>query len=42
MMVSNDAITPAIKQEMAAIADMVLDFKVRTIGSEFENFHDRI
>ena len=36
MMVSNDAITPAIKQEMAAIADMVLDFKVRTIGSEFE------
>ena len=25
-----------IKQEMAAIADMVCDFKVRTIGSDFE------
>ncbi|DAC15876.1 MAG TPA: hypothetical protein D7H86_00570, partial [Candidatus Poseidoniales archaeon] len=34
--VSNDTITPAIKQEMAAIADMVCDFKVRTIGSDFE------
>ena len=34
--VSKDTITPAIKQEMAAIADMVCDFKVRTIGSDFE------
>ena len=34
--VSNDTITPAIKQEMAAIADMVCDFKVRTVGSDFE------
>ena len=34
--VSNDTISPAIKQEMAAIADMVCDFNVRTIGSDFE------
>ena len=27
---------PAIKQELSTIADMVLSFKVRTIGTDFE------
>ena len=34
--VSNDGLKPAIKQELASIADMVLSFKVRTIGTDFE------
>ena len=34
--VSNNSISPAVKQEMSSIADMVCDFKVRTIGSDFE------
>ena len=34
--VSNEGLTPAIKQELASIADMVLSFKVRTIGTDFE------
>lgn len=36
LMISIDSIDAATKQEMAAIADMVLEFKVRGIGSEFE------
>jgi len=34
--VSVDSISPEVKQEMTAIADMVLQFGVRTIGSDFE------
>ena len=35
--VSTDGLDPAIKQELSSIADMVLSFKVRTIGTDFEN-----
>ena len=35
--VSSDGLDPAIKQELSSIADMVLSFKVRTIGTDFEN-----
>ena len=34
--VSSDGLSPLIKQELASIADMVLSFKVRTIGTDFE------
>ncbi|MEC8736214.1 MAG: RAD55 family ATPase [Candidatus Thermoplasmatota archaeon] len=34
--VSNDGLPPAVKQELSQIADMVLSFKVRTIGTDFE------
>jgi KaiC/GvpD/RAD55 family RecA-like ATPase len=34
--ISADTISSSIKQEIAAIADMVCEFKVRTIGSDFE------
>jgi len=35
--VSTDGLDPSIKQELSSIADMVLSFKVRTIGTDFEN-----
>ena len=34
--VSTDGLDPTVKQELASIADMVLSFKVRTIGTDFE------
>ena len=34
--VSNDGLSPSIKQELSSISDMVLTFGVRTIGSDFE------
>jgi KaiC/GvpD/RAD55 family RecA-like ATPase len=34
--VSTNGLDPAIKQELSTIADMVLSFKVRTIGTDFE------
>ena len=34
--VSTDGLSPNVKQELASIADMVLSFQVRTIGSDFE------
>ena len=33
---SNDGLSPTVKQELSSIADMVLQFKVRTIGTDFE------
>ena len=35
--VSTDGLDPTIKQELSSIADMVLSFRVRTIGTDFEN-----
>ena len=34
--VSTNGLDPVIKQELSSIADMVLSFKVRTIGTDFE------
>ena len=34
--VSTDGLSPNIKQELSSIADMVLSFQVRTIGTDFE------
>ena len=34
--VSTDGLSPNIKQELSSIADMVLSFSVRTIGTDFE------
>ncbi|MDG1556524.1 MAG: hypothetical protein P8Q98_01865, partial [Candidatus Poseidoniaceae archaeon] len=34
--VSTNGLDPVIKQELSTIADMVLSFKVRTIGTDFE------
>ena len=34
--VSTDGLSPNVKQELASIADMVLSFQVRTIGTDFE------
>jgi KaiC/GvpD/RAD55 family RecA-like ATPase len=34
--VSSDGLSPLVKQELASIADMVLSFQVRTIGTDFE------
>jgi archaellum biogenesis ATPase FlaH len=34
--ISNEGLNPTIKQELSSIADMVLSFKVRTIGTDFE------
>ena len=34
--VSVNGLSPSIRQELASIADMVLTFGVRTIGSDFE------
>jgi archaellum biogenesis ATPase FlaH len=34
--VSVDGLSPSIRQELASIADMVLTFGVRTVGSDFE------
>ena len=34
--VSTDGLSPTIKQELASIADMVLSFQVRTVGTDFE------
>ena len=34
--VSTDGLSLNIKQELSSIADMVLSFQVRTIGSDFE------
>jgi archaellum biogenesis ATPase FlaH len=35
--VSTDGLDPVVKQELSSIADMVLSFKVRTVGTDFEN-----
>lgn len=35
--VSTDGLDSTVKQELSSIADMVLSFKVRTIGTDFEN-----
>ena len=34
--VSTNGLDPIVKQELASIADMVLSFQVRTIGTDFE------
>ncbi|DAC36758.1 MAG TPA: hypothetical protein HA286_02970, partial [Candidatus Poseidoniaceae archaeon] len=34
--ISTDGLPPGLRQEVAGIADMVLEFKVRTIGTDFE------
>ena len=34
--VSTNGLDPTVKQELASIADMVLSFQVRTIGTDFE------
>ena len=34
--VSTDSLSPNVKQELSSIADMVLSFQVRTIGTDFE------
>jgi len=34
--ISSDGLPPGLRQEVAGIADMVLEFKVRTIGTDFE------
>ncbi len=34
--ISSDGLSPGLRQEVAGIADMVLEFKVRTIGTDFE------